>query len=245
MKKLIKFILLLTLFCFINVDALSCPYDVKTNLNQEVSHIKIRYDVKTAEFTQYVSGCDGEPENCQGAFYDYFDVSILNMTSNFYVVVTNNFNSERLVLSTADADEDGIIHFEHKYIMEKVTYTFAFYATDVTGCESTKIKTYTKAFPRKNMNHFEAICQDMPDADICQEFVFFDDMEYKSFYNVATKEAAKVEEAAKEKEKAEEPGNFIDEAIDFIIDYKWYLIGAGCLVAVAVFVVITKKKGDN
>lgn len=239
-KNIVLLILLMSLWAF-PVFGVTCEYSEKHRLNTEASHIKINYEVKTGVFNDPRLGCDGEGDECH-LEYDYLEVSILNMTDDFYVDITNNVNSDHLIMYPADMDENGIIKFNHNYVMDKATYTLKFFASTKSSCAGQLIKTYTKALPRKNMNAEEAICHDIPDADICQTFVFFDEMEYSKFYKVATEEKAKKEEAEARKKK-EEKGNFFDKAIDFVIENKWWFIG-GCVLVVGAgaVITITRKK---
>lgn len=238
MKKIFIIFALLLTFCYVNVGAVSCPYNVTHDLNTEVSHIKIKYEVKEKTFDFGVSGCDGDPESCN-VTYEYFDVSILNMSENFYVVVKNNYNNETKKLYFKDADKDGVVHFEHPYIMEKVTYTLTFYATDKTGCYGNKIKSYTKAFPRKNLYYFEELCDDIPNAEVCQKFVFYDEIEFKNFYNIAT---AEIEEKNGGKRGNVDDRNVLDKIIDFVVDNKWIFIGGAAGAVVVGFAISFNRK---
>lgn len=238
MKKILTFLTLLLTFICLTVDAEECTYAEKQQLNTAASHIKVEYEEKTGHYED--GGCDGD--TCDDA-YNYFQVSILNLTDDMYAVVSNNYNKDVIYLYASDADKNGVVKFDWLYVMKKVTFTIKIYGSNDTNCYGTLIKTYTKALPRLNEHYFDDTCREIPDSDICQKYVFYDEIDYAKFYRIAQDEIE--QKKAKQKEKEEKEKTFLEKVDDFIDKYKYYFIGGGVVVIGVGAIIVIKRKKDQ
>jgi len=120
MKKVCVYIILLS-FLFIgikSVDASICTYSEQAQLNQKAAKIKVVYEEATGILDPSLYDCQADnedPESCN-ASYNYFVVSILNMTEDFYITVQNNINNKQKTYYYSDA-KDGMISFDWEEIM--------------------------------------------------------------------------------------------------------------------------------
>ena len=54
--------------------------------------------------------------------YNYFKVSIINISENFYVEISNDYNRDKLVYQYKDT-QDGVITFDWKNLDKVTTFT--------------------------------------------------------------------------------------------------------------------------
>lgn len=224
MKKIRNIMLVLIILFTKNVNAV-CDYAKEAALNSEATTIKAIYEEQSKERdkSEYVCG-DGN-EGCV-AMVDYFKISILNLSENFYVTVKgdNNFNK---TFTSKDA-KDGVISFDVTDISEINTYTFNVYNSSSSGCEKLN-RTFYLTTPRLNDYYEYAICEDIPDYYMCQKFVTFDD-------NGLTDFITKANEYKDNQDKKNEEINksFWQRIGDFIVNNK-----VGIIVGVSIIAVIT------
>lgn len=236
MKKVKKiFVLLVVLLLAKNVNA-ECGYETQAKLNSEAATIKAIYEEQLGEFDSSFSCNDGQGE-CEG--YNYFKISILNLSENFTVTVkSKNFNKS---FSYSDV-KDGIVSFDLNDIMDTHTFTFDVYPSNNTTCARKKIRTFYLTTPRYNEFYDFGFCQDNPDYYLCEKYVTFEKMEITDFMQ-------KYDEYIDSKKKNEEEKNknFFQKLGEFIKEHKEVFIGAGCTILVVGGVVIflrVKRRKD-
>ena len=247
LKKLI-FAFLISVMCLSNVSAINrCSTKAKAELNKYASQIKASYAIKEKQIDQTEMFSDGDgyngeecidnQENCNIITVDYFEITITNLTDQFYVEVTNDFTEETKILNSSDGD-NGIITFTWDSLSKVTNFTFNIYAKETTKCANVLQKTLKLRLPRKNENFDNPICEDIPEFNLCQKFVTYDYMDWDDF-------EAKVLDYKKLNEIPSEKGDEQNKSAwqkvkDFVNDNKYYFIGGGvAIVAIATGVTIT------
>lgn len=236
MKKVKKiFVLFAVLLLAKNVYA-ECDYETQAKLNSEAATIKAIYEEQIGKFDSSYGCNDGQTE-CEG--YNYFKISILNLSENFTVTVKEkNFNKS---FSYSDV-KDGIVSFDLNDIMDTHTFTFDVYPSNNTTCAKKKIRTFYLTTPRYNEFYDFGFCQDNPEFYLCEKYVTFEDMEVTDFMNKYQEYEDKKKQDEEEKNK-----NFFQKLGEFIKEHKEVFIGAGCTILVVGGVVIflqVKRRKD-
>jgi len=228
--KKILFLILTTLFLFnIKVSAASlCSYKEQTEINQLAANVKVNYEI-AEEVVHYVD---------MDSTRKYFKISILNLSEKLYIGVTNSLNDNKLVFTSSDA-KNGVIEFKWDNLSEIANFTFKIYTTPKTSCPDEKIKTLYLTTPRFNEYSRRAICEDLEDFYLCQEFVTFSHVAEKDFLKKV--EEYQNEEMISKGEKNEENLSLSDKVFNFLNEYKWYMISAGTILVLSIGIIIYLK----
>lgn len=230
MKKFLTFLIVMFLFNINAKAASSCTYEEQTELNSKAANVKISYEI-IEEKTE-------EEEIIH--INRYFKVSIVNVTEDFYIVIKNSVNDEEKTFTKDDA-QNGIITFNWTDTSEVTNFTAVVYTTNNTNCANEKYKTLYFTTPRYNEYSDRAICSELPDFYLCQEFVTFSEIDNMEFANKLDNYIN--EENDNEKEDPTEPVEtpITDKIFNFINKYKWFIIG-GVLVITAISITVHRIK---
>lgn len=241
--KNIKYIIIFLGVLFINivsVNASACSYAEQAQLNKGAANIKIKYEEAQAELDPEYYICSEEP--CYEE-YDYFIISILNLTEEYYLEVTNNVTKDREIISYSDV-RNGIAQFDWEYLSEVTTFTIDVYSSSETNCPREKYRKIYLTTPRINKYYSSAACVDKDDYYLCQKYVTFNDISFYDFYET-------IEEYEKENEnpkKSVDSQTFFDVILNFVLEHKTYFI-IGTISALSigvciVYVVVKKRRKD-
>lgn len=228
MKKI--FIAFISLFMFnLTTEAASlCSYQEQTDLNQKAANVKVNYEIVEEKVTYP----DGEGTR------ELFKINFFNLSNEFYVIVKNDVNSEEKRINSSDT-KNGSYSFNWDNKETVTNFTIEIYTTNETNCPEELYKTIYLTTPRYNHFSETEACQDHKDLSYCQKYVNFDISEedyfakLNSFNNIKEDEKVKVDDTKN--------NNVI---INFINDYKWYIVGglAVVIVITAAITVINNKK---
>lgn len=214
MKKFLAVLIMATLFLIPQVYAEeSCSYKDEADLREKASNIKADYEIKEEVISPGTS--DTAP-----AIGYYFTISVTNITEEFYVEVTNNYNGDKKLLSYNEED-NGIATFDWKVSSKITDFTFKVYTTTGNKCNGIVLNTFHLITPRYN-RFYEMCSYEFPDYSLCQKFVTFKEMDLNTFDKslVAYRESLKKAEEEKEKKKT-----FIGKIASFVDNYKWVMLG--------------------
>ncbi len=229
MKKIFIF-LGLSLSFISNVHAASmCDYKEQVDLKKKAANIKREYEVAS----EPIEAEEGETN------IDIFRISILNLTEEFYAVVTNNINDDELTLTNKDA-KDGIVTFDWKDISTMATFSIKIYTSDKTGCPDEAIKSLVLTTPRVNKFYNTSVCEGNEEFTLCQKYVTSKEITQQEFLNMfESYKKGKIDANGEEIKPEEKP---FDKVKKFISDYKWYLtIGIAVVVLASGTIIIIKK----
>lgn len=243
--------LVLSLFAItLNVKGASCDYEEKAKLNNEIANVKVNYEIKeylvdpsTYEVPDEVVGTPDE--DTFELWLDYFQINILNLTENMYVIVKNDQDKEEIRYNYSDV-KDGVINFARYNRENVVKYTFEIYASDVSSCGGNKLKTLTLTLPRYNEYSAYDMCSSVPDYYLCQDYTTSKEVEFGEFVeNVLEEIEKRNEEEQKQKEKE---SKWYYKIGKFVSEHKTAFMIAGGVIVVAggatTVVVIKRKRRD-
>ena len=241
MNRKTKLFLLFICICgYINVNAASnCSYSEQATLNAEAANVKAMYEERTGFLDPSEVSCEIE-DNCK-VEYNYFEISVLNLSPKFYAIVTDENNSSTKTIRYSDT-KDGIASFDFVGIMNLNTFTFKVYSSSETSCPNELYYTFNLKTPRKNAYANNIQCKENSEASACQKYVDYEDTGYNGFM-------AKLKKYEKEKNETSENQNkltFIQKTINFVKENKIPIIVAIVILVIGVgttaFVVIRKRK---
>ena len=236
MKKILAILFIVFLYNS-NVYAASiCDYKEQTAINQKASNVKVSYEVvtETVKFEDMDSTMEA------------FDISIFNITEEFYVIVKNSVTEEEKYFTSADA-VDGVIHFKWTYADNVTNFTIQVFTTNKTSCPDEKYKTVYLTTPRFNTYYNVETCQDNPDFYLCQKFVTFSEIDEEKFFKQLESYKNGEINSSGEDPKADTNDKITDKIFEFLDDYKWYMLG-GLVIITGTTIVIqrirTKKQRE-
>lgn len=228
-----KFTLLLFLFFSFSINALAestCSYSEQAELLNKATNVKASYEINTEK----VKFVDMETD------VDYFNITITNVTDEFYVVISNDYNSSKKTLYDFEA-ENGLLNYKWNNIDKVTNFTIEVYASGKTNCAGEKYKTLYVQTPRFNEYYDREICEDLTDFYLCQKYITSSLItEDKFFEQIASYEAGKIDKKGEDIDTR----NIFDKAFDFIKDNKWYILG-GIVVITGGTVYIIKRKNKK
>ncbi len=229
----------------------TCSNSEQAELNKLVTKIKATYEAKEEDMdpSQYghpdSAGAEDE-EEFEPPKVSYFDVIITNLDEKLYLVVTNDFNTDRLTLSSSDA-KDGVITFQWRNLTQVTNFDIEVYSNNNTGCANELQKTIKVKLPRENEFYYSMFCTNNPDFNLCEKFVTYAPISTETFLERTEKYTAQV--IAEEEEKAEEANKtWLEKVKDFVVANKYYFIGGGAVVLIGagvVVAVIVKKRRSS
>ncbi len=236
MKKIFIFLVVL-IACTTSVKAASvCSYEDQNKIMQQTTNVKPTYEIVT-ETVESDIPIDVKRLN----------VSILNVTEDLYVKVKNDFNNEEKTYSYSDA-QDGTIAFRWDNINKVTNFVIEVYSSSKTKCPDELYKTTYFSTPRYNEFSKRAICSELTDFYLCQEFVTFSEISESRFLEqVDNYKKGQIKEDGKPSEEPKST-SFSDKLKKFLGDNKWFIIGGVVIVAgagVAIYFINKKRKIRN
>lgn len=139
----------------------SCTYKEQQALNKEAKNININYEL--------VNKLDEAPKDQPFSTRDYYylQVTIVNLTDDFNIKITNNIDNEEKNFYSSDA-VDNVISFKNEY-SDVVTYKININA-QTENCTKT-INTKSLTVPKFNTFYKSGLCVDIPEYKYCQELI--------------------------------------------------------------------------
>ena len=218
--------MLLVFFLFTsNVEA-ACTNKEKLDVGAKAANIKHNYEI--VQDTEQAE--DGESTD------EYFKITILNISKEIYVEVSNDVNNQSRTYTYDDTD-NGIITFNWEENEVKTNFTIKVYASDYSNCKGDLLKTIKFTTPHYNDFYNRAICADMTDFYLCQKYISTDNVDESMFISKidSFKKGEINNEGEEQPNKKEEKG--------FFAKYKWYIIGTlGVVIVVATTLTIIDIK---
>lgn len=222
MKKLLLIMILLVPNL---VLAATCPAADKADLLTQSNTLKVNYEEIIRE------------ENIGGEDIKFYllQINFLNLTSDMYVEVTNNVNSDKFFITSADL-VDYVYNFEHQDLSEIYTYIFSVYGSSDTNCEDELLSVQRLTVPMYNKYSSLERCIGYSEESVCQTFTTTSGLTQAY---VLEKLNNLTEEAATEIEKQEEKLNLEN------FNFNYLIIGGICVIAFAIIVVVVKKRRSD
>lgn len=234
MKKLLSLLLTFGSFLPLAVHAdTTCSVSEQSELNKKASNVSIDFEIKNEVLVA------GESPITR----DYIDLTIFNITDDFYITINNDYNREELVVSNSET-QDGMYNLKWTNTDKVTNFTVKVYASSNTGCNGELVKTLTQQTPRFNEYASRDVCNEISDFYLCQPFVNYRDVDEDLF----------IEQVLKYKEglinkngEAKDNKTLTDRIFEFLDRYKWVMLGSILVIGAAggtFYYVSTKKQRD-
>ena len=242
----------------VNTDV-SCDGDNAIAVKKDADRITISYDVIDDYFFGYASESD-EDLNGNGIIDQEpvienigyaLKVNLSNLTSNNYVVITNNLDEETKIFHDTDKNEDGIVSWYESDVVYTRTYDVKVYSNK-DECKKNLYREFKLTLPKYNINSRADDCQldFAKDLEACQPFIFSDKKsteELRDFrkaimeaYNKYEEEQKKKEDTTTEETKVEE-GSIVDKITQYVKDNYLVVAIIGGAIAALIIIFIIKK----
>ena len=121
MKKILLFI-----FVFFSINAnvfaeSKCSYTEQAELLNKAANVKANYEVKS----EILKFSDMEAE------IDYFNISVYNLTEDFYVTIKNDYDNSSKTFRFSDA-KDGVIEYRWDNLEKVTNFTIEVFSSTET-----------------------------------------------------------------------------------------------------------------
>ncbi len=232
MKKFIA-ILLVTFSSITTVNAASlCSYQEQNTINQKAANIKVSYEILTEKI---------ESTSGQVTTMDYINVSLLNISEEFYVSIKNDFNSEIKTYNYGDTNNGSIV-FRWDNLDKTTNFTIEIYTTAKTSCPNELYKTLYLLTPRRNFFGFSDSCALYPDFELCQKYV-------KTNSEITEENfRKKLEKFELEHSKKEDSENSKIDENDIWKSFKKYgliILGVSVIIGAGIFIIVVNTKNKK
>lgn len=204
MKKYIFFILLLLIVGTNNVFALdpACTVAEQNRLRKLASQVYITYGLSKVEL-------EG------GGYSTGYDVYVSGLTKDFYIYGEDG---------TFFMSEDGTVATERGF-EPGTSILFPFFASEKGPCRGFQITSRYITLPDYNYYSEESICEGNEEFELCNPMISIDNMDYEIFLKRVEKYAKskKTEQEKKEEIIIPSTENLINQVVDFISNYSYYI----------------------
>lgn len=224
--------------------ASACSYSEQAELNDIVANVKANYEVVDV-YGGKALDIDNPDESGNIPEVEYyvkaFNISILNITEDIYVKVTNSKDSNEMTFKYQDT-VNGIATFQTKEVEDLNTYTFEVYANKYS-CAGEMFRKFTLTTPMHNRYSEMIACQNNPDFYYCQEFIPSENITLDEFSKKIKEYES--ETKVKEEEQKNQEKNFFEKLKDFYTNNKLMIYSIGVVIVVmgvATTVILVKKK---
>ncbi len=221
--------------------ASTCSYKEQAELNEIANHVKANYEIvdifdgMTLNFENGTGIATEEESYIKG-----FKISLLNITDDIYVTVSNDYNSEVRTFYKKDT-VDGVASFESKISDVFVNYQIEVHSNKYTciGEVYSKISLRTPVFnPYSNLE----VCENNSSFYYCQQFISSENISSNEFYERLGKFKVEKEDERKEEERSQ---TIVEKIKQFYIKNKLVIYAVIIVVivsGVATTVILIKKR---
>lgn len=234
--KYIIFTYLLMFLCIFNVKA-ECSYQERKALLNAAKDVDVSFSVESEEVDFKSINPNTDKEEIIKKTKYYFNLNIVNLKSDTFIKLTNDNNSDEIVIKSEDL-KDGIYTQRIDNISNIITYYYTFYSRN-DNCYAEKITRKQIKKPKQNPIYFYSICSNnlVKDSEYCQQFI---DKEFNINENdIIIKLNKKIEQNSETKDNSK------FDLMAFIKNYWYYLIiFIVLLLVVYIFFVIKKKRSE-
>lgn len=233
MKKVIATVFIMSLFLMRVSAASICSYEKQSEYNSKSANVKVAYEVLTNKVETEVEGEIVELTKSS------IQVSIYNVTSDFYVTVANNHNKD-IMKFTYDDSVDGVITYNWTDLNEITNLTFELYTSNSTPCPDERFRTLYLTLPKYNIFSRTVICEELKDFYLCQKFINSDVSEEMFNKKLESYQNGLIN---KDGENINNKKDTSSKVSDFLNNNKWYIIGAlACIAIIALYSYSEEKK---
>ncbi len=245
MKKISVILSLLLVPILVKADSL-CSDEEIIKLQEAAKAIKVNYVEKEAVLdpANYYSSPYLEEGEEHIIYYSYFDIEVMNLTKDFYIVATNTSNNETRTITYNDVQEGKYI-YKWDDLSKVSTVTFKIYTSKETSCADEGVKDLYLTIPRLNEYSSYDACVGNENLEICSKYVTFNEIPIEKFQEKMEAVRLKTSDK-KDSDKVFSEKGFLSNIISFITNnnYIFYIIGGIAIIGGLIAVVIRRKRRE-
>lgn len=230
-KSLVGVILALVFLFEANAVAAasSCSYSEQAELNNKAANVRTTYEIVEVKDGTAIDVDNSTTENqvVVDVIKKGFNISVLNITDDIFVKISNNKNSNVQTFKSNDAT-DGVVTFQTMLSDDIVTYTIEVYSNKYE-CAGDLIRKYTMITPMYNKYSALQVCADNPDFYYCKEFISTENISFDMFY----RNLEKYQTQEKQEEEKENKQTLLDKIKDYYHAHAIAINIAGSIVVIA------------
>ena len=237
MKRLINFLFLTIIFAFVfNISVYAeCSYQERKELLNSAKNVDISFELKDKE-EEYVgiNPNSGLEETIKQTIY-YFDLNIIGITENMFLSISNDYDSEEIVVNYEDLS-DGSYSLEINNSSDLIKYYIQFYSNK-DNCYAEKIITKKITKPKLNPIYNYSICLNdkVSNHEYCKQFI------NKDFNKSETDIIEELNNIINDENESNNKVKNDNAFLNFFINY-WYVFLLGLIIISTVIVVIIIRK---
>lgn len=240
MKKRMIYIIFLLCFIFLGIEKINAEYcstEELVRLNTLASNVKVTY-----EANEELNDSDPNPESHYTEFV--LDMKVYNVSSDLKINLTSRNSNKSYTLDYTNAGADGAITVRVNDTSEIDTYYYTVTPSGVE-CYDKTLRVISLTLPKYNYASKKAICDDVPEYYLCQQYVMFN-IDYSTFTADVEKYKAKLDSQKNNGDEINlgDNNSIINKTFSSISKYKYVIVVGIILVGVSVTVIVLKKKGS-
>lgn len=246
MKKFGKLFLAVFVAIFSSITivnaASKCDYNEQVELNNAAANIKASYEEAEGKVSEedLLPNDSGEIEVIT---YEYFKISVYNLSEDFYLKITNDYNDEVKYLYYQDS-ESGVVTYDWNNLDKVTNFTITVYSSNNTGCPNEEYRVIYLTTPRYNEFSELSKCIGNEDFYLCQKYSLEEEVNLEEFDDKLEKFENNKEIV--EDEKHDDSNKTLSEKIgDFIQENKVTIIIISTIIVlggVVTTVIVIKKR---
>ncbi len=244
LKKLFLLAIILMIPNLVDAESL-CSYNEQVELNNIVSNVKATYEAVEI-YAGQMYDADNPNEDGTMPLKDThikgFNISILNITEDIYVRVSNNYNDEVKTYAYKDT-ENGTITFQTTNNEQLITYTIEVIA-DKYACAGEKFRDIYLTTPIYNVYSKWKDCKENPEFYYCQEFLPSENISMDEF-DVKMEAYQEQKQQEEQKQEEQQQKSFLTKVKELYENNKLIfnsIIVVIIIAGVATTVILIKKK---
>lgn len=223
-----------------------CDYSEQIKLNNIAASVKATYGIKKVVYDidgKVVPNMKAEDVQ-EGDPYFYtseITVSILNLTEDVYVQITNDKDLDKTIYYKDTIN--GVFEIEGGNLTDIINYNVKLYSNS-TNCQGTELRNEKIVTPKINSLSYYSACSFLPDLSYCQEYISTPFLKTdEEITAIIFSEAEKKQVEIKEEE--EKKDSFLEKLKSFYEKNKILIAVTGGIIVIAgatTVVIIIKKR---
>ena len=245
MKKKVMFLIaiIVSIFCFcssVNAEKTdgTCYVVDRNIVKTQASNIRVTYSpIVKDEKVKDSLGNENISSN------RYIQIKLYNVTGNMYVEVEMSgakVQSKSYRFDYRDIGEDKAITINQLAIDSTVTYNISVYS-DYKDCYGDLIRTIKLTVPKFNFYSQLAVCDDISDYYLCQEFITFD-VDSSTFYSNVNKYKENLSNRVNDNISIRDNTSTASKTASVISKNKYLIVGTIVVAGVLATIFIIKRK---
>lgn len=217
----------------------SCYVVDRNYVKTQASNIRVTYSPIFKE-----SSSKDSFGNEVGVTDRYIQIKLYNVTGNMYVeveVTGDSIQTGRYHFDYKDIGPDRAITINQTAVNQTVTYNVSVYS-DYKNCYGDLIRTIKLTVPKFNFYSQLAVCDDIPDYYLCQEYITFDINSATFYSNIDSYKERLANNVNDNNPTIRDNTTPANKTVSTISKYKYLIVGTIVVLGVLATIFIMKRK---